>query len=76
MLPWQPDDMTHLSYEQHEDDAIFTAVCLFFLQKNELHKPTEFNNQQAFWSDYILKVLLYVITIYNNWENVDVNDFF
>ena len=27
MLSWQPDDMTHLSYEQHEDDEIFTAVC-------------------------------------------------
>jgi len=28
MLPWQPDDMTHLSYEQHEDDNIFKAVCM------------------------------------------------
>ena len=27
MLPWQPDDVTHLSYEQHEDDDIFKAVC-------------------------------------------------
>jgi len=27
LLPWQPDDMTHLSYEQHEDDALFTSVC-------------------------------------------------
>jgi len=28
MLPWQPDDMTHLSYEQHEDDDLFKAVCM------------------------------------------------
>jgi len=32
MLPWQPDDMTHLSYEQHEDDEIFTAVCTVSLE--------------------------------------------
>jgi len=32
LLPWQPDDMTHLSFEQHEDDALFTSVCLVSLK--------------------------------------------
>ena len=27
LLPWQVDDMSHLSYEQHEDDDLFTSVC-------------------------------------------------
>jgi tubulin--tyrosine ligase-like protein 12 len=25
LLPWQPDDMSHLSYEQHEDDELFVS---------------------------------------------------
>ena len=28
LLPWQPDDMTHLSYEQMEEDESFFLVCL------------------------------------------------
>ena len=26
LLPWQPEDLTHLSYEQHEEDESFFRV--------------------------------------------------
>ena len=37
LLPWQPEDMTHLSYEQHEYEESFYSVRYLVIHGVEFH---------------------------------------
>ena len=43
LLPWQPDDMTHLSYEQSEKDESFFLVRLILFRMTHLYQIHKLN---------------------------------